>query len=280
MTVRKAPLSTGRAATVASVPTSPRVSSDRENGSAPASNRAVYEADRRSFKKSESVAMEIVHDIMARGLDTGDRLPLEAAMLDEYRVSRASLREALRLLEVQGLISIKPGPGGGPVVGTVDARNLARTMSLYFHLAGLKYGDIFTTQETLEPICAELAAHHPDRLERMRPFFSAKTAPHEGAEYHATTADFHGTVYELAGNGVLSLLTQSVTTIITSHIVSTMDPVELHGSILEEHAQIARAIGAGHGAKAARMTREHFGLQHEYYRERWPARFDELIEWR
>ena len=64
---------------------------------------------------------------MAQGLGSGDRLPLEAAMVEQYGVSRASLREALRLLEVQGLIRLKPGPGGGPVVGAVEAANLART---------------------------------------------------------------------------------------------------------------------------------------------------------
>src|ERR1700674_1494569 len=97
------------------------------------------EADRRVVKTSETVAIDLVHDIVVRRLKAGDKLPLEVAMLQEYRVSRASLREALRLLEVQGLISIRPGPGGGPVVGSVDARHLARTASLYFHLGGMKY---------------------------------------------------------------------------------------------------------------------------------------------
>ena len=241
---------------------------------------ALVDAERRIVKTSETVALSIVHDIVARGLTAGDKLPLETAMLQQYRVSRASLREALRLLEVQGLISIRPGPGGGPVVGNVDARNLARTASLYFHLGGMKYGDIFATQELLEPVCAQLAARNPDRSERMAPFLDANAMPREGSPYHTTTADFHSTIYDLAGNGVLALLTKAITSIITSHIVSTMDPVELHEPIVHEHAQLARAIAAGRESRAHKLMFEHFQAQHEYYKRNWPARFDEIIEWR
>src|SRR4029077_8746492 len=95
---------------------------------------------RRSPKTSERVALEIVHDIVAQGVRAGDRLPLEAEMVEQYQVSRASLREALRLLEVQGLIRLKAGPGGGTVVGSVEAANLARTATLYFHLGASTYG--------------------------------------------------------------------------------------------------------------------------------------------
>lgn len=237
-------------------------------------------SDRRVVKTSETVALNIVHDIVARGLTAGDKLPLETAMLQQYRVSRASLREALRLLEVQGLISIRPGPGGGPVVGSVDARNLSRTTSLYFHLGGMKYADIFATQELLEPLCAQLACRHPDRAARLAPYLDASPHPREGSAYHSVTGSFHRTVYDLAGNGVLSLVTSSITHIVSSHIVSTMDPVELHESILEEHAQLARAIVAGKESRAGRLVQEHFQAQHDYYKRNWPARFDELIEWR
>ena len=236
------------------------------------------DADRTS-KTSERVALAIVHDIVAEGLRTGDRLQLEAAMIERYGVSRASLREALRLLEVQGLIKIKPGPGGGPVVGTVDPAHLARSATLYFHLGAATYEQLLQAQVLFEPLCAQLAAQHPDRRAAMKPF-TRLGVPATEAEYRRSTFGFHETVYRLAANPVVVLLTEAVTHIVTSHVVATMDPVELRPRILEEHVELARAIGSGQADKARRLTAEHFGAQHEYYRSHWPARLSELVEWR
>src|SRR6478736_4725215 len=66
----------------------------------------------RAEKVSEVVARSIVQDIASRELQPGTMLPPESVMLERYRVGRASLREGLRILEIQGLITIKPGPGG------------------------------------------------------------------------------------------------------------------------------------------------------------------------
>lgn len=234
---------------------------------------------RRVPKTSERVALDIVRDIVAQGLRTGDRLPREARMVEHYGVSRASLREALRLLEVQGLIWLKPGPGGGPIVGTVQPANLARTSSLYFHLGAATYGQLMQTQALLEPLCAQLAAVHPDRRVGMAPFLDPVSLG-DVEPYRDHTLGFHQTVYKLAANPVLTLLTQSITHIVTDHVVSTMDPVELRQDILDEHAALARAIAAGRADKAARLMEEHFQAQHDYYAERWPARLAELVEWR
>ena len=234
---------------------------------------------RRAMKTSERVSLDIVRDIVAQGLRTGDRLPLEAAMAQQYGVSRASLREALRLLEVQGLIHLKPGPGGGPVVGSVEPSNLARTASLYFHLGGATYGQLMQTQVLLEPLCAQLAARHPDRREIMASFIDDIEVGEE-RRYRTKTVDFHRAVWELAANPVLTLLTEAVTHLVTHHVVSTMDPVELRQDILDEHAVLARTIAAGKADQAGRLMSEHFQAQHDYYAEHWPTRLGELIEWR
>ena len=233
----------------------------------------------RPVKASERVAQQIVRDIVEMGMETGDRLALESDMVAQYGVSRSSLREALRLLEIQGLIWLKPGPGGGPVVGTVEPSHLARTAALYFHLGAATYGQLMRTQVLLEGMCASLAAANPDRVAALSPYFDHEGYDHVD-EYRDLTTGFHGTVYELADNPVLSLLTQAVTHTVTQHVVTTMDPVDLRGAILDEHTELARVIAGGDTHEAQRLATEHFERQHEVLRARWPLRLDELIEWR
>ena len=127
------------------------------------SNGDLTDQPRRPAKTAETVAAAIVRDIVSRNLSPGDTLPSEAAMLAHYRVSRASLREALRLLEVQELIRLKPGPGGGPIVTSVDPRNLAKMTTLYLHLGGATYRELFEAVLVMSPISAERAARHSDR---------------------------------------------------------------------------------------------------------------------
>lgn len=233
----------------------------------------------RTVKTAERVAQEIVRDMVRQGLQTGDRLPLEAAMVEQFGVSRTSLREALRLLEVQGLISLKPGPGGGPVVGCVEPSHLARTAALYFHLGAATYAEIMRTQVLMESACARLAAMNPEREAMMRPWFEQEL-PEELLVYRDLTTGFHGAVYRLADNAVLSLLTQAVTHIVTHHVLLTMDPVELRPMIVDEHTALARLIASGAADDAERQMAAHFQRQHDHFAARAPARLAETIQWR
>jgi len=239
----------------------------------------LREGRSRTVKASERVAQDIVRDIVARGLGTGDRLPLEAAMVEEYGVSRTSLREALRLLEMQGLISLKPGPGGGPVVGTVEPAHLARTAALYFHLGSATYEDLMRTQVLMESSCARLAAMNPLREAHMAPWITQELPVATGA-YREQTSGFHGAVYQAADNPALTLLTQAVTHIVTQHVLLTMDPVELRGQIVDEHESLARTIASGDSYAAERAMAEHFEHQHEHLRRRSPGRVEEHVQWR
>lgn len=68
------------------------------------------------------VAQRIVEDIHDQGKQPGDRLPPERDMLEQYEIGRGTLRESLRFLELQGVISLKPGPGAGRSCRSQTAR--------------------------------------------------------------------------------------------------------------------------------------------------------------
>jgi DNA-binding FadR family transcriptional regulator len=237
-----------------------------------------FELTRRTLKTSEIVALEIVRDIVAQDLKPGDRLPLEAEMLVQYRVSRSSLREALRLLEVQGLIGIRPGPGAGTVVGRVLPGNLSRTLTLHLHMLGSNYDELLQAWMETEPVIARLAALNPDRTrvkEALAPFLddSHPYAVREGLR-------FHDIVAELADNQVLSLVLRSVGFIVTEQVLTTTERGELEDHIVHDHRVLAEAIIAGDGELAANLMREHIRHEVEHFRAYWPLKVGEKVQWR
>jgi DNA-binding FadR family transcriptional regulator len=237
-----------------------------------------YELTRRTLKTSEVVALEIVRDIVRNKMQPGDRLPLEAEMLVQYRVSRSSLREALRLLEVQGLIGIRPGPGAGTVVGRVLPGNLSRTLTLHLHMLGANYDDLLEAWVETEPVLARLAALNPDR-EKVRtslaPFLEEDHAwaIREGLR-------FHDIVAELANNEVLALTLRAVGFIVTEQVLTSTERGALEDHIVHDHRRLAEAIIAGDAERAATIMREHIRHEVEEFKAFWPLKVGETVQWR
>jgi GntR family transcriptional regulator, transcriptional repressor for pyruvate dehydrogenase complex len=240
----------------------------------------------RPLKTSETVARDIVHHVVAGRLAQGDSLPAEARMLEQYGVSRESLREALRLLESQGLITLRRGPGGGPVVGTVDPANLGRMSTLYYHLVGATYGELFEAWSVAEGYLAERAARNEDRAlvrASLEPFLDD-----DGGETGATLEDFvthhtefHTEVGALAGNRVMQLSLMAIGQTVTHHIAYTADPRDVAEILLHDHRSIASAIIAGKPIKARDEMRSHLERVAAFYeRSTGGAVLDQLIEWR
>lgn len=231
---------------------------------------------RRIAKVAEVVAREIIHDI--RGLAPGTRLPPESEMLSRYRVGRGSLREALRILEVQGLIVIRPGSGGGPVVARVQPRNYAEMTSLYCHAMGASYRDIMEARFAMEPVMARLAAIRQDAemIEKLKAV--AANPPTNVHEYLDTELDFHTLLSTMSGNPVLDLMGRALKIIYTDKVYSVVTP-DMRAHLAEDHMAIVEAIEQGDAAAAEEAMRAHMDQFVRDAAQRMPGVLDDIVDW-
>jgi GntR family transcriptional repressor for pyruvate dehydrogenase complex len=164
-------------------------------------------APRRS--RPVKVADQIKSWVVERDLKTGARLPSEAEMIAQFGVSKGTVREAMRILEAQGLIITRTGPGGGSFVGEVTAERAKSLLANYFYFQQLSITDIYQMRKMLEP---ELAASMAGRLERWQLDELRELAtrhdrpaqsPEEERDQHVTSLRFHERLAEFAGNPLL-----------------------------------------------------------------------------
>ena len=238
---------------------------------------------RRAEKVSEIVARSIAQDIATRDLTPGTMLPPESIMLERYRVGRASLREGLRILETQGLIVIKPGPGGGPVVAAANSQDFGRMSTLHYQGVRATFGDLVQARLMLEPLMSRLAAERSDpELLGELDEISRRTGEHldEGHEYLAASKDFHTVISGASGNKVLNLFARSLQDVYAARVNSSIFPIDARACVHADHNAIIKAIRSGDGRKAERLMRDHMEEFAEYNAERYPGLYDEVVDWR
>jgi len=240
---------------------------------------------RRTEKLSEVLAREIVRDL--RDLEPSTMLPPEAVMLEKYRVGRASLREALRLLEVQGLIVIRPGPGGGPMVAQADSVHYGRTSSLYYHMLGATYHDVVAARAVIEPALARVVAEkqEPEHLAALEAFLAKQKentaepgTDEDYQRYVAESSGFHAMLAGLAGNAVLSLAAHSLQDILLDRVHGLFPP-EDRQRVEDDHAKIAKAILKGDANGVEKMMRVHMLEYVQHAEDRHPGMMDETVDW-
>jgi DNA-binding FadR family transcriptional regulator len=238
----------------------------------------------RGSKLSELLAQQLVQQIADKKLQPGDRLPPEAAMLRQYRVGRGTLRECLRLLEMQGLITIRSGPRGGPTVAAFDAEALARTMTVHFQVNGVTLRDLVEARTIMEPTMARLAAEHvnPSTTERLEAVLEGGRASHgDFTQWLRVNREFHFVVSSCSGNGALDLVAHALNDIYVTRRISVHedDPLENWEQTQKEHEAIGRAIMTGQAARAERLMRAHITKFAALVSERFPWLLETIVSW-
>lgn len=194
-------------------------------------------------------------------MQPGDRLPNESEMLEQFGVGRGSLREALRILEIYGLINLRSGPGGGPVLLEVDPSDVSRSFSLYLHLRGASMQELADMRLMLDPLAARMAAESltPDSAALLRETIDREArSVGQNQSVFVEANDVHYVLATMTGNRVFDLVTTALKEMYTSRLAYSslgehVASPEIHG----DHQAISEAVLAGDADLAEELMRSH-----------------------
>lgn len=111
-------------------------------------------------KRSDLIAEELKRWTVLAGKGPGDRLPQEKELMEMFACSRGTMRETLKVLEVEGLVEIVTGPQGGARLTKVPEERAMQLLTPYFYFRELSAGGIYATRLLLEPLMVRAAIDH------------------------------------------------------------------------------------------------------------------------
>jgi GntR family transcriptional regulator, transcriptional repressor for pyruvate dehydrogenase complex len=237
---------------------------------------------RRPQKTAMIIARRIVDDIRRGGYTVGDRLPAEKPMLEAYQIGRGTLREALRFLELQGVISLKPGPGGGPTVEKPDAGSLATSLVLLLQFEGAPFSTIVEARSGLEPVMARLAAARmgkdevkalTDSVDQMRENLGDQEI------FLQTNRDFHETIAWASGNSLFGFLIDALIGIVDGTSLGVDYPDTRRTAILVAHTRILDALLLQDGDISEASMQAHMNEYSKYLRKKYPDVLAQPVTW-
>jgi DNA-binding FadR family transcriptional regulator len=215
-------------------------------------------------KLAEVLAAAIRDDIASSGWQVGEVFGSEVALLERYRVSRAALREAVRLLEYHAVATTRRGPGGGLVVAEPQAQASIDTIALYLQYRQPRREDLTLIRDAIEIDNVAKVVRRRDSPE-VRDFLDRHRLLIEQAGDDPRKAGveeflFHTGLATLAGNAVLELFLRILVELFRRHWASTEQPIPSHGDLVDvrhAHLRIIEAIAQGDDSLARHRIRRH-----------------------
>ena len=233
-----------------------------------------------SERAATRVARQIVVEIQDRGLRPGAKLDPEHIMVEKYGVARATMREALRYLEMQGALRIKAGPGGGPVVSVPDIDHLTSAMSLQLQFANASFLSVLEARRAIYPVLvaeASRQATHQDIAELRRCVERLGAVMHDSSETTYEARRFHETIAAASKNLVLGFLVNALHRMSQdSGIDYDLEQRQAH---LKHSQNILRAIEAGDAEKAFEISTKMHAASKRYWEKKVPELLDTPVSW-
>lgn len=232
----------------------------------------------RQPRLADMVADQLRDRILSGELPDGAMLPKQGELLAEFRVSSPSVREALRILETEGLITVLRGNVGGAVVHEPRAERAAYMLAMVLERRQVALDDVVGGIAILEPSCAGACAGRKDRRKAVLP---GLTASIKAAEAHIDDPElfaheartFHEHLVATCGNETLTVVVGAVEAIWSAQVreargsgrsTAVIQEQALRERALSEHRAIRDAIRDGDVELAERLSREHLSGRYEH----------------
>lgn len=227
-------------------------------------------------KAYERIVEQIEEAIFSASLKPGDRLPSERELMAQLSVSRSTVREALRVLESNGLVRSRPGDPNGPEVQAFSGATLGKSMTRLLRTDELSLANVVQYRMLLDGSAAFLAAKLADAdqlavIEATHAEMAQAAAAGDYELFSETDVAFHEAIAQASGNPLIAVCMQAVRGVvielIASKIVQSKDRKLLMKRSLQHHDELLDALRARDGHRAERMARVHLV---EYYAEKLP----------
>jgi GntR family transcriptional repressor for pyruvate dehydrogenase complex len=233
----------------------------------------------RQPRLAEMVASALRDRVVSGDLEDGDMLPGLDHLVKEFGVSPPSVREALRVLENEGLITVRRGNVGGAEVHRPKAESAAYMLGLVLQTKQVPVIDLVTALGHLEPLCARLCAQRKDRRRAVVPALrkaqrDTVKSVNDAVPFEEACQQFHRKLVEGCGNQSLALTVSAFEWLWYeqqqgwAHRVSVLHEypdLTLRQEGIDEHATLLDAIDEGDGDLAENLAYAH--LQHPRIRD-------------
>jgi len=218
----------------------------------------------------ERIVEQVEAAIASGELAPGQRLPSERELVAQFGTSRATVREALRVLESNGMIRSRPGDPHGPEVLPFTSRALVKQLRRLTQADELSLAQLLASRMMLEATATRLASalRTDEQLAAMDAAIEEMRAAVEVGHEPFSEADvaFHEAVAEASGNLMIQVANEvvrdTVLTLIADRIARAGNGTALMRHSLDAHAQVLEAIRAGDGPRAAEVSLQNL---YDYY---------------
>ena len=218
-------------------------------------------------KSSDVLADQLRKQILGGELAPGAPLPTERDLVLQTRLSRGSVREALRILEAEGLVSTRPGRLGGSVARQPGDESLAKYINLFVHGRGISLKSVLQTREAIEPSLARLAALNRTAAERdelVRATERVEQAYADTPLYLAENVKWHCAIAAASHNELLRAFMVAISSMIyKASAIENFATEDIRRVVIKAHRRILDAIVAGDGAAAERRMARHLAALRE-----------------